>query len=192
MIDREQHARELARKQYYPDATFGVEWMENTTHKAIASTADGLDDVGLNLSVNLPIYHNRLDAAVHEAEARTLAAARRYDSERDQTLEMVKDLFTQVQAGRDLVQLFSQNILPRAQQTLQVSMADYQTGRVDLLQLLSNFQEVLKVRLMLERQRSQLEQTLSSLERVVGGDLSSKLAQPSPETGTGQPRRPPE
>ena len=176
MIERERNAKALACKQYYPDATFGVEWMENTTRRATAPTADGIDDVGMSLTVNLPIYRNRLDAAVREADARTLAAARRYDSERDQTLEMVKDLFTQVETQRELVRLFSQNILPKAQQTLEVSMIDYQTGRVDLLQLLSNFQEVLKIQLMLERQRSQLQQTLSSLERTVGGNVNATPA----------------
>jgi outer membrane protein TolC len=177
-IERERRAKELACKQYYPDATLGVQWMENTTHKAIAPTADGLDDVGLNLTVNLPIYRNRLDAAVREADARTLAASRRYDSERDQTLEMIKDLFTQIQSQRELVQLLSQSILPKAKQTLEVSFPSYQTGQVDFLQLLSNFQEVLKVQLMLERQRAQLQQSLASLERAAGGNLRTQLAQP--------------
>jgi outer membrane protein TolC len=182
MIERERRAKELACKQYYPDATLGVEWMENTTHKAIAPTADGLDDVGLNLSVNLPIYRNRLDAAVREAEARALAAARRYESERDQTLERIKDLFAQVESQRELVRLFSQTILPKAQQTLEVSMADYQTGRVDFQQLQSNFQEVLKIQLMLERQHSQLQQSLASLERTVGGTVDVSTL-PIPELG---------
>ena len=170
-VVREQRTIDLAQLQYFPDVTFGVDWMEMTKHKALAPTADGLDDVGLNLSLNIPIYYRRLGAAVREAEARSVAAARRYDSERDQTLEMVKDLFVQAQSQRELIRLFSETILPRAQQTLQVSMAGYQTGQVDFLQLLNNWQEVLKVQLMLERQRSQFQQTLSSLQRVVGGNL---------------------
>jgi outer membrane protein TolC len=145
--------------------------MGMTTHKAIAPTADGIDDVGLSLSVNLPIYRRRLDAAVREADARTLAAAQRYEYERDQTLEMVKDLFVQVESQRELVRLFAESILPKAEQTLEVSMAGYQAGRVDFLQLFNNFQELLRIRLQLERQRTQLHQSVASLERAVGGNL---------------------
>jgi len=177
-IERERNAKALACKQYYPDATIGIDWMENTTHKAIAPTADGLDDVGMSLTVNLPIYHNRLDAAVREADARTLAATRRYDSERDQTLEMVKDRFAQVESQRELVRLFRDSILPKLLQTLEVSMVGYKGGQIDFQQLLSNFQEVLKIQIMLERQRSQLEQSLASLERAVGGTLQAPMGQP--------------
>jgi outer membrane protein TolC len=176
-ISRAQNATALARKQYLPDATFGIDWMEMTTQKALAPTADGMDDVGLSLTVNLPIYYNRLDAAVREAESRTCAAARRYDAQRDQTLETVKDLFTQIQSQRELIQLFAQSILPKAQQTLEVSLTGYQAGQVDFLQLLSNFQEILKVQLMLERQRSQLQQTLASLDRAIGGGLNGHSSQ---------------
>ncbi len=176
-VQRDRRSVELARLAYFPDFALTVDWAGMTTSGATAPTADGIPDVGIGMMVNVPIYRKRLDAGVREAEAKTVATARKYDSLRDQTVQEVKDLFAQATSQHALVQLFRDDIIPRAEQTLQVSSIAYETGQTDFLQLIDNWRQLLRFQVMYRRQESQLQQTLAALERVVGGELPREEAE---------------
>lgn len=171
-IRRERQRVALARLAYFPDMAFTVNWTGMTSEGAMAPTADGMPDVGIGMMVNVPIYRKRLDAAVREAEAQTVAAARSYDALRDKTAQEVKDLFAQATSQYELSRLFRDEIIPKAEQTLRVSTAAYETGQTDFLQLIDNWRQLLRFQVMYQRVESQLQQTLASLDRVVGGGLA--------------------
>lgn len=182
-IRRDRHQTDFARLQYFPDVTFSAGWGEMTTNKALSPVADGIDNYTVGMMANIPIYYNRLSAGVREAEAKSVASAREYDTLRDRTQEDVKDLFAQATSQAELLRLFRDDILPKAEQTLEVSVSAYEAGRIDFLQLIDNWQQLLKYRLMSERLEAQLRQTLAALERLVGGDLPNEPAAPGePET----------
>ncbi len=167
-IRRDRSAVERARLDYYPDPTLGLTWIDTAT-AGISPVANGRDSVLLGVGFNMPIYRKRLEAGVREAEAQTVADTRRYDSLKDRTEEQVKDLFVRVQSQEELLQLFREDIIPKADQTLRVSSSAYQTGDVDFLQLIDNWRQLLRFQIAYERLQSQLRQTVASLERVVGG-----------------------
>ncbi len=158
---------ELAELNYLPDVTLSVSWIDVATN-GISPVANGRDPVLLAASINLPIYRKRLDAAVREAETQTVSAARSYDVLRDATLADVADLMAQAQSQYDLLKLFREEILPKAELTFRVSLEAYPAGQIDFLQLIDNWQQLLRYQLAYERLQAQLRQTLSSLERVIG------------------------
>ncbi len=158
---------DLAELDYLPDVTLSVSWIDVATN-GISPVANGRDPVLLAASINLPIYRKRLDAAVREAETETVSAARGYDALRDATLADVADLMAQAQSQFDLLKLFRQEILPKAELTFRVSLEAYPAGQIDFLQLIDNWQQLLRYQLAYERLQAQLRQTLSSLERVIG------------------------
>jgi outer membrane protein TolC len=119
--------------------------------------------------MNLPIYRKRLDASVRSAEAKALSTAREYDSLCDATLEEVTDLFTTAQSQQDLLTLFDEAILPRARQTLELSLHAYNVGEVDFLQLFDNWRQVLLYEVNYLRLEASFRQSLAELERLVGG-----------------------
>jgi cobalt-zinc-cadmium efflux system outer membrane protein len=172
-LRRDQQSVELAQLGYFPDLTAGLTWIE-TGDFGLSGVANGQDAVLLSFSVNAPVYRKRLDAGVREAEARAVSTARRYDSLRDRTTEEVKDLYVQATSQRDLLRLFRDEIIPKAQQTLEVSRSAYEVGKIDFTTLLDNWRQVLRFELMVRRLESQLRQTLASLERVVGGQLQAE------------------
>lgn len=159
----------LANLQYRPDLTFSLGWGAMTTHRAIAPSADGIDMVATGVSMNLPIYRKRLDAAVREAEAEVVAAARQYDQLKDETQREVKRLFTEAASNSELVEIFQTAIIPDAEQALQVSLQEYEVGSLQFADMLGAWRELLRFRLVQVRQRAQLRKSLASLERVVGG-----------------------
>ena len=167
-IERDRQKVELAHLKYFPDVTVSMGWGPMTRNGAMSAIADGRDNLGVGLMVNVPIYRKRLDAGVREAEAMVVSGAREYDALRDQTLEEVKDLFSQATSQNEMLRLFRDNIVPKADQTLKVSLRAYEVGEIDFLQLVDNWRQVLRFQLAEQRLESQLRQTLAALERVVG------------------------
>ncbi len=173
-VQRDHCNVDLARLEYLPDLTAGVTWI-GTSSAGLSPVANGEDPLLLGFSVNVPIYHKRLEAGVREAESRAVASARQYDSLRDRTTESVKDLYAQATSQYQLVELFREEIIPKSEQTLEVSQAAYQVGDVDFLQLIDNWQQLLRFRVAHYRLESQLQQTLATLEKVVGGSIETSL-----------------
>lgn len=175
-VRRDRQKVELARLQYFPDVTLGATLGDMTTSQALSPVADGVSMFNIGAQVNVPIYRKKLRAGVREAEAEAVASARDYDEVKDRTQADVKDLYTQAVSERDLVDLFSKDIIPKSEQTLEVSLDAYRVGQTDFLQLVDNWRQLLKFRVMLSQQESQLRQTLSTLERVVGGMMPLEQA----------------
>ena len=178
-VARDERQVELARKRYYPDVQLGVAYNLMTTRNAVDPLADGLDDVGLYVGFNLPIYRRKLDAAVCEAQARTLTDARQYEYDRDQVYAEIRELYAEAEAQRDTNDLLENNILPKSEQALEVARKDYAAGDLDFLTLNTARQEVLRLRVQVARLKADLNRTVASLERAVG----AKLNEQSPEPG---------
>ncbi|WP_158633699.1 TolC family protein [Tautonia sociabilis] len=179
-IARDAKAVELARKRYYPDVTLGFNYGLMTAAGAVVPDAEGNDQLGMFVGFNLPVYRQKLDAAVLEAQARTVADAKLYEAERDATYRAIKDLFAQAQARRETLELFRQGILPRARQALEVAASDYQAGNVDFLTLITAWREVLQIEIQAAQFEAELGKSLASLERAVGTQLSEHPPAPAP------------
>jgi outer membrane protein TolC len=169
MLQKDRQMVEMARLEYFPDVTLKAGWGDMTTARALAPSADGIDNVTIGMDLNIPIYRKRLDSSVRSAEATVVSTAREYDAMRDGTLEEVTDLFAQARSGQELLVLFREDILPKARQTLEVSNQAYNVGEVDFLTLLDNWRQLLRYEINNLRLEASLRQTLAELERVAGG-----------------------
>ncbi len=72
-IDRNKHAIELAKKNYYPDFNLGLNFID-TGSASGNPPDDGKDPVTAMISLNLPLWREKYDAGVREARARYYAA----------------------------------------------------------------------------------------------------------------------
>jgi outer membrane protein, heavy metal efflux system len=166
-IERDRRAVDLAKLNYYPDLTLGATWVD-ISPSGISPVANGRDAALIGASFNVPIYRKRLRAGVREAEAKVVSSARKYDAIKDQTQSEVKDLFAQASSQQELLQLFRGDIIPKAQQALEQSISAYQVGKVDFLQMIDNWRELLRFEITAEQLEAGLRQSLASLARAVG------------------------
>ncbi|RMG35066.1 MAG: TolC family protein [Planctomycetota bacterium] len=186
MLAREQEEVRLAELQYYPDVTVGLNWQAIDRNAAISPVANGNDNLAFTVGVNLPIWRERLDAAVRSAEQRLIAAGHAFDAERDTAFQQIKRLHVQARALEEQLQLYAESIIPTARQTLKVSVADYQVAKVDFDQLIDNWADLLRYQLQQAQLRALLGQTLASLERTVGCALAEVDGAPADDaTGDG-------
>ena len=166
---RDQKKIDLAQLEYFPDVTVGLAWTSVSQSDALASQiANGNDAVGVLFSINLPIWKDKLNAGVSEAEQRTAASARLYEAARDDTFRLIRRFSVQAQTFEEEIKLFKDQLIPKAEQTLKISFEDYRVGKIDALQVIDNWLQLLRLRVQQVRLEASLGQSLASLERVVG------------------------
>lgn len=158
---------DAARREYYPDI------MVRGMYKAMA---EGGDFWALMISANIPLafwskekYQSRvreMSSHVHHAEMELI-------NMRNMVAASVKSALTTQRASRQQVKLYREELLPQAEQTLAISLADYQTGRTSFIALLDNYRMLLMTRLDFEMAVMNALKSEADLEQALGVDLRS-------------------
>ena len=167
IIKRDRKKIHLANLEYYPDFNVGLNWIA-TSSSGISPVANGRDAVTLGLGFNLPIYQNRTDAKVCEATANSMANASKYEVLVDVLTEEIHDLVTQVESTTKILSLLREDIIPKSQRILNLSLRSYEDGKVEYLQLIENWRDVYKYRLNAKRLELELYKALTALDSTVG------------------------
>jgi len=171
-IIRDRRRRELARLDFYPDVTVGVGWQAIAGDEALSDVANGNDNVQFSVGMNLPVWREKLRAGVREADQRIFASSRRYDAERDDTFRQIRRLIVQARALDEQLRLFREQIIPDSESTVKLLFARYRSQQADIQDVLDNYSRLLAYHIQVIRLEASLGQTLASLERVVGCQLT--------------------
>ena len=174
----------LARKNYFPDPTLGVSWYAIGSN-GLSPIATGDDAVSLTIGANLPIYRSRLDAAVREARNNTAGAVRRFEATWDEARAEVQSLHATVSEQDRVIRLLDRDILPKAQQTLDLSIEAYRLGRIGFQQLIENYENLLRLRIERYRRWADRAQAVASLDRAIGCAVNTWSGEGA--SGTGEP-----
>lgn len=164
----------LAKLDYIPDPTIGATWV-GIGGSGLSPIANGTDALLLNVSMNLPVYRKRIEGKVKSAEAKAISTARRYDDLRDETQQLVYDYYARLNSKLELIELLRSEIVPKADETLAVAVKAYSVSEVDIQQVLASWQKLIRLEMSLRELERDYRQSLASLERVVGIDLSTYM-----------------
>ena len=99
-------------------------WYEVGTG-GLSPVSNGRDAFSIGVGVNLPIYRQRLNAAVQEAENKFCTTARRYDAVRDRFRTEIAVLSAQFREHHRTLAILESDILPRADETLKLALESY-------------------------------------------------------------------
>ncbi len=180
-IARDEKAIELARKRFYPNITLGMTYMDMEKTNAVSpKTASGSPNVGLFVGFNLPVYHQKYQAGVCEAEERARADLKLLEAQRDETFSEIQDFMTQARVQQNVLTLLEDSMLPRTKESLELARSDYARSNVDYATVLSALREVLQVRLQIAQIEAELAKALAALERAVGCQINEHPPQARP------------
>lgn len=160
-----------ARKSEYPDLTVGVDYIDTAGAVASGVSDSGKDPVSVSLSINLPIWRERYDAAVRESLA-SFGAATRMRLDRQHSLEA--DLQTAIHKLRDAsrkINLYRDTLVPKATQSIKATEAAFRTGTASFRDLIDAQRVLLEFRLAFERALTDHGQHLAKIEMLVGRRL---------------------
>ena len=180
-VSRDRHKRRLASLESYPDFNVGLGWQSVRNDQALSPVANGNDNINLIVGMSLPIWHGRIDAGIAEAEQQVLASSRDYDATLDSVRRDIAAAVVRAETLEAQRSVYEEKLVPRAEQALEVSLADYRGEKVTFVQLSENYLSVLSLRTESARLRSETEKALAALDRAVGcRQAAASQAHPCP------------
>jgi len=197
-IERDRLGLELARKERWPDFTIGVDYTQVNESTSLSPPADdGQDAVFAYVSLNIPIWRDKLNAQEAAASSQLLASEARETQMRRDTQAEVLAALAKVRSFEAQVAMYEETILPEATKTYESLNSAYGVGKSSLLDLLDGSRSLLKVKLDLAMKRSELARAVATLEGAVGVDFThlpelepdSSQTQRNHETDTTEPLR---
>jgi outer membrane protein TolC len=156
-VEREGVAVQLARKEFKPDFSVQVGYMNRA----------GLDPMWqAGVAVSLPLRRARPAAALAEAEARLRESERRVESVRLQLRFRTEERLAQIRSAETVISLYEKGLIPQDQMSVEAAVASYQSGRVPFVAVLEALTTLNGDRSAYLRSLAVLEKTLASLEEA--------------------------
>lgn len=170
LIERNDQALKLAKKEYFPDFVVELSWFnrgEFTNEDPFA------DEWMAKVGFIVPIYFWRKERfGVQEAAFQLEEAKEEYNNASLNLSFTVKDRYLTAKTAEKLLDLYSKGVIPQATLSLDSAIAGYQVGSVDFLTLLDNFVTVFNFELAYHNQLAEYQKALARIEEVTGMELS--------------------
>lgn len=140
----------------------------NDNTDVISPVANGHDNISFVVGVTLPIWREKINAGIREATHRTGSTANRHEAERDAIQGKLRRLMAQADALVEQESIYENRIIPRTENTLKLSIADYRGKRTDFFSLIETYRELLMFETQMARIQATLAGTVAQIERTVG------------------------
>ncbi len=166
-IDMNKAELSLSKREYYPDL------MARVMYKDMAMTSNDFWSVMIGVSIPLaPWSSGKYTSKVEENQLNVNRAEDEYASMRNMTLFEVQDALVKVQTNQNLVLLYKNTVIAQAEQTLQSTIAAYQTGKTEFLMLIDAYRMVLMSKLDYHMSVMSYMASQAALEQAVGMNIN--------------------
>ena len=169
-VQRDQWRVKESRLNYYPDLTYSAGWGVMTARRALAPTADGIDNLTAGVSFNLPARIAARDAALRESQLQVEKGLHEWERQRSQLQRDVKQLHSQLEGTESQLQQYLETIVPSLEQALEITTTAYEANRATLSELIELRRELLRLRSM--------QRDLQAEWHKLRADLSLLMAEP--------------
>lgn len=166
---------ELAKKNWFPDLTLALDYIFTDPARVPGMTNEGENPIIASVSLNLPIFYEKYAAAVREADFRRQAAIQdKAGLENQLSSSMELALYKYRDAHRRL-SLYRELLIPKAEQTLAVTLTGFQSGGAGALDLIDAEKTLIELELSFERALADQAQRLAEMEQLVGGEIACDI-----------------
>ena len=180
-IDKSKTAIDLAKKNYYPDVTLGIDVIntEEST-SAVRPRDSGQDAVIASLSLNIPIWQKKLDAAQNQAKYQYFSAMQSRDEMLNNLKAQTKSSLYNFRDGQRKMSLYRDTLIPKAEESVKAVETSFSAGNNSFTDMIDAQRVMLEFELSYERALADKAQSLAELEMLAGGQLPSiENSQPS-------------
>jgi outer membrane protein TolC len=172
---------ELAKREWIPDPTVSLEAERYNAASQVVS------QVGGGVSINIPwLNGKKYRAEEREAQSDLSAALSDLLSVKTEALGLLRNQLEKIETLHHHIELYRDNLLPTARQTLASYQADYGTNKATLLALLSSQRNLREIETMYYQDLIDYRVALAELESLVG--LEHKTSETSKTNAIGQKR----
>ena len=171
LAGKEEAGIKLAKRNYYPNITLGVDYIDTDDALNPNLSDSGKDPVMATVSVNLPIWYGKHRAAEREARLRTEAAE---ENREDAGKRLEADLKLALHHFRDAerkIDLYGDTLVPKAEQSLKVAQQGFEAGRTSFISLIDAQRLLLEFQLAHQRAQADRGQRLAMIEVLTGREV---------------------
>lgn len=168
LVNKEAAAERLAGRGPIPDLTIGAEYVD-TDEAAFPNVPDSGKDAAIaKATISIPLWFGKHKAAQAQATARRNASERELlHLQNKLSAELERVHFELRDAGRR-VELYAHTLLPKAQQSLEVTEDAFTSGDVTFLELVDAQRTLLEFELAHERALTDRATTYAHLLKLIG------------------------
>ena len=170
MRDKEQHAKTLAKYEYMPDISVGFQYTR-IGDGMTTDPDDGRDAWMVPLKVTLPLWQNRIIPAVLEAKRNLNASEEKLKDTENMTGYEIKNAYYRFTAGRQVVELYENALIPQAKLAFSSDQAGYEAGRTDVLNFLDSEEVYRNAKIAYYQALADALKNFAAIERAVGIDI---------------------
>lgn len=170
LIEKNDQALRLAKKEYFPDFVVELAWFNRGE---FTNEGPFADEWMARVGFIVPLYFWRKEKfGVEEALFRLEEMKEDYDSTTQNLYFAVKEKYISAKTSEKLLDLYSEGIIPQSALSLESALSGYRVGAVDFLTLVDNSVKVFNFELEYYRQLAEYRKAIARLEEIVGVELS--------------------
>ena len=165
---------EQAEYEFYPNFNLGVQYSQRDNNKLTGM--DYKDFLSVVAGISLPInYGGKKTAKVNEAKYLQSLYQEAYQSSIQELSGSINIIQAKISELIARNKLNSNRLLPLAEQSLNVSLADFQVGKIDFVNVINAEKEILNVKTDLIKIQTDYKKNIVMLEYLVGSDLPPNM-----------------
>ena len=170
-IRKSKMAIELAEKKYYPDLTPGFTYFENRKGNRVGNVKSS-ESFDTSPDTKPKLWFGENDAYIREAKLNYQSLLKKLEHKKEELRFKVKKFLYELDKAERAVVLYKKSLLPLAQKALEISVAEYKTGKTDFLSLLDAETTLLNFGIDYQMALKNHGQNTARLEQLIGRQLS--------------------
>jgi cobalt-zinc-cadmium efflux system outer membrane protein len=168
VIHAGEHSVSLAKMGFLPDLSVGGQYIQVFGGTNPSFAQDGHDIWMATLGVSVPLWIDRIQAEIHESQARLLEEEYGRRDLANRVSDQVQQAYEALGVAAQTEEIYRTTLIPQTQERIAAARAGYQTGLVDFLTLINSLDALEKTELDRFRSVRAYQQALADLERAVG------------------------
>lgn len=171
-VERDELGVDLARRQKWPDFTFGIEYTQIDENRFSHPRDNGKDAVAATVGISIPLWFGKYAAMEREAARQLEASEAAQAHTRNMVHAEVHEAWNAARFQKEQLELYAEELIPRAEESFEAVRAGYQAGKTGFIDLLDSQRALLTLQLGEIGIRSDLAKSMARLQRAMGIDLS--------------------
>jgi len=152
----------MAQKEYYPD--FGI----NASY--FNRSGDFMDMWSATATINIPLFFKtKQEPAVREAKASYTQAKQELDAVKLMISAAIQDNLSMLRSSERLMDLYTNGLIPKNTQDVDLALTDYTNGRTDLIVVISRLKTLLDYQILYWTQYVEREKAIARLQGITLG-----------------------
>jgi len=152
----------MAQKEYYPDFSINTSYFNRS--------GDFKDMWSATATINIPLYFKtRQEPAVREAKASLAQVKQELEAVKLMISAAIQDNISMLRSSEKLMDLYTNGLIPKNTQDVDLALTEYTNGRTDLIVVISRLKTLLDYEILYWNQFVEREKAIARLQAITEG-----------------------